>query len=68
VIIGYVPTTLIEPVQELPSYFDEPHWRQYSQRYGGARDKNGLTSTVEAIITNICDANKSTWQSVVSSF
>lgn len=72
VIIGYVlndPET--EPVQELPSYFDEPHWWQYSHVLRlAARGFKKMQINIYGggDYYQYLHAYQPTWQSVVTGF
>jgi hypothetical protein len=72
IIIAYVlndPET--EPVQELPSYFDEPQWWQYSHLLRlVARGLKRIQINLDGggDYYKYLHANKTTWQSVVGGF
>jgi hypothetical protein len=72
VIIGYVLNDPeIEPVQELPSYFDEPRWWQYShvlRLVARGIKKMQINLYGGGDYYQYLHANKNTWQSAVSSF
>jgi hypothetical protein len=72
VIIGYVLNDPeIEPVQELPSYFDEPYWWQYShvlRLVARGVKKTQINLYGGGDYYQYLHANQTTWQSVVTGF